>query len=346
MLRKIACTASSIGLLILTQAVQAETYPGIPYPSHVTAPGYAYQPAAYPPPGYRPYAPAYGNGNPWGGNNNWAPWNSGNNWNPWNNGGNNWAPWNSGNNGSPWNGGNNWAPWNSGNNWTPWNGSQNWGPANGMMDGLGDMDVDFDVRFSARGMNRFFGNENWNGQGWNNQYAVPQGYYPPPPPMPLPAPAVETPAVVIVAENPDLDADGVLNNFDLCANTTAGLSVDAFGCAQGASIVLRGVNFHTDSDKLTDDSIAILDRVGRTLSAHPELMVEVAGHTDSDGEADYNKDLSQRRSNIVAAYLIYRGVTPENVTAVGYGEEQPLSSNDNADGKAKNRRVELRKMNG
>ena len=106
-------------------------------------------------------------------------------------------------------------------------------------------------------------------------------------------------------------------------------------------MVLRGVNFKTDSDELTADSTGILDRVSNTLIAHPELKVEVAGHTDGDGDDTYNKALSQRRSETVMAYLVGKGVQAGNMTAMGYGEAQSLADNATPEGKAQNRRVEL-----
>ena len=70
----------------------------------------------------------------------------------------------------------------------------------------------------------------------------------------------------------------------------------------------------------------------------------VAGHTDSDGDAAYNKDLSQRRAQSVVNYLTGQGVEGSNMIAKGFGEEQPIADNDSAEGKAANRRVELNRL--
>ncbi len=156
--------------------------------------------------------------------------------------------------------------------------------------------------------------------------------------------AVSAPALAPAPEAPvvtDSDADGVLDNADMCLDSAAGADVDALGCEQNAAIVLRGVNFKTNSDELTDDSVEILDRVAATLVANPDIAVEVSGHTDSDGDAVYNKDLSQRRAETVMAYLVINGVTADNLSAMGYGEENPMTGNDSPEGKAVNRRVEL-----
>ena len=70
----------------------------------------------------------------------------------------------------------------------------------------------------------------------------------------------------------------------------------------------------------------------------------VAGHTDSDGDDAYNKDLSQRRAQSVVDYLSSRGVENSNMIAKGFGEEQPVADNETTEGKAANRRVELNRL--
>jgi outer membrane protein OmpA-like peptidoglycan-associated protein len=75
------------------------------------------------------------------------------------------------------------------------------------------------------------------------------------------------------------------------------------------------------------------------------VQVEVGGHTDSDGRAEYNQALSQWRADAVRKYLADKGVAAYRMTAKGYGEDKPIASNGSADGRAKNRRVELKKTN-
>lgn len=139
----------------------------------------------------------------------------------------------------------------------------------------------------------------------------------------------------------DGDADGVLNPDDLCPDSTAGVAVDATGCDAEQPIELRGVNFHFDSNELTVQSKVILDDVAAILLNHPELRLEVAGHTDSEGIDEFNMDLSQRRALSVRAYLVSKGVDAGHLTARGYGEERPVESNEDSNGRAANRRVEL-----
>jgi outer membrane protein OmpA-like peptidoglycan-associated protein len=109
-------------------------------------------------------------------------------------------------------------------------------------------------------------------------------------------------------------------------------------------VVLRGVNFEFDKAVLTAESSQILDRVAASLIAHPEVKVEVAGHTDSDGSAAYNLKLSDRRAKAVRDYLIKKGVPASQLTAHGYGESQPIADNKTVEGRAENRRVELKRM--
>ena len=109
-------------------------------------------------------------------------------------------------------------------------------------------------------------------------------------------------------------------------------------------IVLEGVNFQTNKAVLLEESAQILDRVAESLIAHPDVNVEVGGHSDADGSEAYNLKLSQRRANAVRDYLITKGVPAGQLTAKGYGESLPVADNTSPEGKAANRRVELKRM--
>jgi OmpA-OmpF porin, OOP family len=140
----------------------------------------------------------------------------------------------------------------------------------------------------------------------------------------------------------DNDGDGVINRFDKCANTPAGARVDGDGCSFTDVIRLPGVNFGAGSDLLLPGTERILEAAAATLNRYPDLQVEVAGHTDSDGPGDVNFGLSERRAKTVLDYLVMYGVAPERLTATGYGESQPIADNETVEGRAANRRVELR----
>ncbi|MEM8984406.1 MAG: OmpA family protein [Pseudomonadota bacterium] len=140
----------------------------------------------------------------------------------------------------------------------------------------------------------------------------------------------------------DDDGDGVVNSKDRCPNTAAGVRVDVYGCEIKEVINLPGVNFASNSDRLLPGSEQVLNDAAATLSRYPELVVVVAGHTDSDGAAEYNVGLSERRAKTVLNYLVERGANAANLSARGYGEAEPIADNSTSVGKAANRRVELR----
>jgi OOP family OmpA-OmpF porin len=143
----------------------------------------------------------------------------------------------------------------------------------------------------------------------------------------------------------DDDNDGVVNHRDNCPNTYAGVRVDINGCEILDIIELRGVSFATNSDRLLSGAEQVLNDAIEWLNQHPRLVVEVAGHTDSDGNDILNLGLSERRANTVRDYMINGGINPASITAKGFGESQPRSDNDTPEGKAENRRVELRILN-
>jgi len=103
-------------------------------------------------------------------------------------------------------------------------------------------------------------------------------------------------------------------------------------------------NVGSGSAELTEPAKAILDNVAVSLSEHPQLRLEIAGHTDAQGSADFNQALSQNRAEAVREYLIGQGENEENLSAKGYGEAQPLADNASNEGRAKNRRVELNRL--
>ncbi len=140
----------------------------------------------------------------------------------------------------------------------------------------------------------------------------------------------------------DDDGDGVVNRLDECPGTPEGVQVDIKGCEIKAEIALEGVNFETNSDRLVSGAEGILNDAAATLNKNPTIKVEVAGHTDSDGAADYNEGLSARRAQTVHDYLASHGVDVSRMSVRGYGEAQPIADNSTSAGKAQNRRVVLR----
>lgn len=105
---------------------------------------------------------------------------------------------------------------------------------------------------------------------------------------------------------------------------------------------LDNVFFDTGKATLKKESFEALNTLYEVMKNKKTLVIEVAGHTDSDGDADMNMKLSKRRAEAVRKYLIQKGIETNRVKAEGYGETQPVASNDNPQGKAKNRRTEVR----
>lgn len=141
---------------------------------------------------------------------------------------------------------------------------------------------------------------------------------------------------------PDSDSDGVKDPQDKCPGTPAGTKVLADGCPIPTVVKLEGVTFPSGSDQLALSSKGTLDLAIQKLKENPTVKVEVAGHTDATGNADKNRQLSQRRADSVRKYLLDGGVPEDQVTARGYGPDEPAATNDTPEGRALNRRVELR----
>lgn len=141
----------------------------------------------------------------------------------------------------------------------------------------------------------------------------------------------------------DSDGDGVTDDRDRCPGTPAGTRVDADGCplpvAQVASIKLK-VNFAFDSDVVQEQYFSDLSELAEFLKRFDDLQVDVEGHTDSIGPEDYNQQLSQRRAKAVVDMLVNQyGIEASRLEPKGYGESQPVASNDTEEGRAENRRV-------
>jgi OOP family OmpA-OmpF porin len=143
----------------------------------------------------------------------------------------------------------------------------------------------------------------------------------------------------------DGDSDGVPDHQDSCPRTRQGARVDVYGCEIEEIIHLPGLNFQTGQDVILPGAEYVLRDAAATLNKHPSLLIEVAGHTDDVGPGDINYSLSERRAVTVRDFLIRYGVDENRIAAVGYGEAQPIADNSTAEGRATNRRVELRVLN-
>ena len=110
---------------------------------------------------------------------------------------------------------------------------------------------------------------------------------------------------------------------------------------EGGSIVLQNIFFELNSTALKPESYAELDKVVSFVKQNQIQLIEIAGHTDSDGSDSYNLKLSKGRAQSVVDYLVSKGLGAEQLQAVGYGESKPLDTNKSDEGKERNRRVEF-----
>ena len=124
---------------------------------------------------------------------------------------------------------------------------------------------------------------------------------------------------------------------------TAGTGVDVI--RQGDDLILRmpsGITFPVDSSAIQPQFRSTLDGVAQTLVSYNQTYIDVLGHTDSTGSDAYNQALSERRAQSVADYLSMRGVARARMGIRGYGETQPIASNETEEGRSQNRRVEIK----
>lgn len=135
----------------------------------------------------------------------------------------------------------------------------------------------------------------------------------------------------------DSDGDGVIDTIDKCPESPVGVTVNSLGCW-----VLAGVNFDTGKHNIKPQFYPAMNEVLRALNQNADLHVEIQGHTDNVGSPASNLELSNRRAKAVMNYLLENGIGRERLTSVGYGLTRPATSNANAQGRAINRRVELK----
>lgn len=168
----------------------------------------------------------------------------------------------------------------------------------------------------------------------------------------------DTPAGVHV--NPDgcpvdSDKDGLPDHLDRCPQEAAPGTAD--GClpapaAEPAAVpeapkrrlILKDVFFDSDKATLRESTIHKLDEAAVALGEAGEVRIEVAGHTDATGSEKANQKLSMARAQAVRDYLIGKGIAPERLVAVGYGETKPVADNATVAGRAENRRVEMNEI--
>jgi outer membrane protein OmpA-like peptidoglycan-associated protein len=110
----------------------------------------------------------------------------------------------------------------------------------------------------------------------------------------------------------------------------------------GCGSVIHGINFDFDSAVLRPESMPILEKLAEGLADDPSSTISIEGHTSAEGSESYNQSLSERRAQAVVEDLAGRGIAAAKLRAVGHGEGLPIATNEDENGRAMNRRVEVR----
>ncbi len=150
--------------------------------------------------------------------------------------------------------------------------------------------------------------------------------------------------------DPDNDGDGVLDANDECDGEleTDNNYQDEDGCPDEIpqevarfTGVIKGITFETDKDVIRKSSESILNQALKVLNDFPDVRLEVQGHTDDQGDDEYNMDLSQRRTESVVRWFVEHGIDEGRFEPHGFGESKPIADNATSSGRAQNRRVEF-----
>jgi len=154
---------------------------------------------------------------------------------------------------------------------------------------------------------------------------------------------------------PDNDKDSVADLDDQCPMEPGPPGGDKPGCPKKPSLVIvtdkeikitQQIHFEFDKDKIRPESFPILDAVADVLKSNPKIKIEIQGHTDNKGRAEYNKKLSERRAASVKKYLTEHGIDGARLTSHGYGMEVPVVPNTTDQNRALNRRVQFVRTEG
>ena len=161
----------------------------------------------------------------------------------------------------------------------------------------------------------------------------------------------------------DTDSDGLTDYAEVNTHKTDPLNVDTDGgtigdgvevkrgtdpldpkddvIKIGVPIILEGITFDVNKTTIKPESENTLMKALKTLQTYQDILVEIGGHTDSDGSDKHNQKLSEGRAESVKAWLVSKGIDASRISTVGYGENKPISDNKTKEGKQKNRRIEF-----
>lgn len=140
---------------------------------------------------------------------------------------------------------------------------------------------------------------------------------------------------ILVTGNTSEHMKILLKNFRVATGFPQKIKLD------NGKFITRAIKFDVNKAILKPESITVLKMVQQFLTENPTVSFEIGGHTDSDGDDNYNLKLSQQRADAVKEQLVKMGIAPSRLTTKGYGETKPVDDNKTPDGKANNRRVEF-----
>jgi outer membrane protein OmpA-like peptidoglycan-associated protein len=137
-------------------------------------------------------------------------------------------------------------------------------------------------------------------------------------------------------------------NFPLSNNvpdSTYNIDIPLEPLHANATVILKNIFFDVNRYELKPESSTELDNIVELLKENPSLKIQINGHTDNVGKPADNLKLSNNRANAVIQYLIAKGIDPKRLSSKGWGETQPLADNSSEEGRARNRRTEMKVMN-
>lgn len=153
---------------------------------------------------------------------------------------------------------------------------------------------------------------------------------------------VVKPSSDLTATSKGLPLEGSVTPSALEAHVAIAPSVSG-ALSRNATLVIYDIRFGFDQANILDTAVPSIQSIGERMSVDPELCIVVEGHTDAMGNDDYNKRLSQQRAEAVKQAIMTKfGIQGDRITAIGRGESDPIAPNDTDEGRALNRRVEVK----
>jgi len=156
----------------------------------------------------------------------------------------------------------------------------------------------------------------------------------------------DNPGLKIYYGCPDTDGDGIDDSRDKCPKVAGTVAND--GCPEIKSadkktleVAMQAVQFETGSSVLKPESSIVLTQIADIMARYPDFNMTISGHTDNTGSSPANQLLSEKRANSCFDFLVKKGISPDRISATGYGESRPITSNDTPKGRTLNRRVEF-----